>query len=189
MQEPLHAPAQTFNAGEVIIGHVSNSDPSHPLIHLPTVWGIDLSVSKHVFMIWLVAAAIFVVVTALVRRYVRQTKPVPTGLMNLLELTVVFIRDEVVRPNVGDKWVRVWTPFLLTLFLFILCANVIGLVPIFDVLALVDHTILRTGEHSFLQRLIHGGSTATGELQRHGRPGDDQLRGDHLGRARWRTAS
>ncbi len=164
MQDQTHAPAQPFNAGEVIIGHVSNSDPSHPLIHLPTVWGIDLSVSKHVFMIWLVAAIIFVVVTALVRRYVRQTRPVPTGLMNLLELTVVFIRDDVVRPNVGDKWVRVWTPFLLTLFLFILCANVIGLVPIFDLLALVDHTILRTGEHSFLQRLIHGGSTATGNF-------------------------
>ena len=164
MQEPLHAPAQTFNAGDVIISHVSNSDPSHPLIHLPTVWGIDLSVSKHVFMIWVVAAAIFFVITALVRRYVRQSTPVPRGLMNLLELTVVFIRDEVVRPNVGDKWVRVWTPFLVTLFLFILSANVIGLVPIFDTLALVDHAFLHTGEHSFLQRLIHGGSTATGNF-------------------------
>jgi F-type H+-transporting ATPase subunit a len=37
-------------------------------------------------------------------------------------------------------------------------------VPIFDLLALVDHTILHTGEHSFLQRLIHGGSTSTGNF-------------------------
>ena len=163
MPDQIH-PREPFNAGDVIISHVSNSDPSHPLIQLPTVWGIDLSVSKHVLMIWLVAAALFFVVTALVRRYVRQPRPVPTGWMNLLELTVVFIRDEVVRPNVGDKWVRVWTPFIVTLFLFILGANVIGLVPIFDTLALVDHTVLHTSEHSFLQRLIHGSTTATGNF-------------------------
>ena len=37
--------AQGFNAGEVIIGHVSNSSPDHPLIHLPPVFGIDMSVT------------------------------------------------------------------------------------------------------------------------------------------------
>jgi F-type H+-transporting ATPase subunit a len=60
-----------FNAGDTIIGHVANSGLDHPLIHLPKIWGIDFSVTKHVFMLWLVAAIIFVVVTLLVRRYVR----------------------------------------------------------------------------------------------------------------------
>ena len=50
-----HAAAQGFNAGETIIDHVSNSSLEHPLIHLPTIAGIDLSVTKHVFMLWLVA--------------------------------------------------------------------------------------------------------------------------------------
>ena len=45
-----------FNAGETIIGHVANSGLDHPLIHLPKIFGIDFSVTKHVFMIWLVAA-------------------------------------------------------------------------------------------------------------------------------------
>ena len=49
-----------FNAGEVIIGHVSNAT-DHPLIHLPKVFGIDMSVTKHVFMIWLVSVTLFVV--------------------------------------------------------------------------------------------------------------------------------
>ena len=40
--------AETFNAGEVIIEHVSNSSIDHPLIHLPTLFGIDFSVTKHV---------------------------------------------------------------------------------------------------------------------------------------------
>ena len=43
--------AEKFNAGKVIIEHVSNSSIDDPLIHLPTVFGIDFSVTKHVFMI------------------------------------------------------------------------------------------------------------------------------------------
>ena len=38
-----HAASQGFNAGETIINHVSNSSLDHPLIHLPTIAGIDLS--------------------------------------------------------------------------------------------------------------------------------------------------
>ena len=45
-----------FNAGETIIGHVANSSHEHPLIHLPKVMGIDFSVTKHVLMLWIVAA-------------------------------------------------------------------------------------------------------------------------------------
>jgi F-type H+-transporting ATPase subunit a len=153
-----------FDPGGLIIGHVANSDPEHPLFHLPTIWGIDLSVSKHVFMLWVVAALLFIVVTTVVRRFVRQsdTNPVPRGFTNALESIVTFIRDEVVLPNVGSKWVKTWTPLILTFFLFILTANAIGLVPIFDILALIDHTVLHSGEHSFMQRLLHGGATATG---------------------------
>jgi F-type H+-transporting ATPase subunit a len=155
-------PSGGFDAGEVIIGHVSNSSHQTPLIHLPTVFGIDLSVTKHVFMLWLVAATIFVVITAIVRRYVKDGKLVPSGGANLLEVAVDFIRDGVARPNLGDKWTDRWTPLLLTFFLFILAANLAGLIPIFDVLGLVDHYLLHTADGSFVKRLIHGSATATG---------------------------
>ena len=161
---PQQPPPETLDIGKVIIDHVSNSSPEHPLIHLPPIFGIDMSVSKHVFMLWLVAALIFIVVTALVRRYMAQPKMVPTGLMSVLEASVEFVRDDVVKPNVGAKRVLGWTPLLLTLALFILCANAIGLVPIFDTLALIDHYVLHTGDHSFLKRVIHGGATATGNF-------------------------
>ena len=68
------------------------------------------------------------------------------------------------RPNVGDKWVDTWTPLLITLFLFILGANVIGLIPIFDVLALLNHTVIHAAEDSFLTKVTHGGVTATGNF-------------------------
>lgn len=158
-----HAPAaESFDAGGTIIGHVSNSSLDHPLFHLPPVFGIDVSVTKHVFMLWLVAAVVAAVVIVLVRRFTRQPVPVPSRAMSALEVTVEFVRDSIVLPNVGRKWAAAWTPLLLSLFLFILFANAIGLVPIFDALALLDHWVLHTGEQSFLRRLIHGGTTATG---------------------------
>jgi F-type H+-transporting ATPase subunit a len=159
--EAAHGAAEKFNAGETIIHHVANSSHEDALIHLPTVFGIDFSVTKHVFMLWLVAATLFAVITWVVRRYLRQDRMIPSGLMNALEAVVEFVRDEIVQPNVGKKWVRTWAPLLLTFFFFILAANAIGLIPVFDVIGLLDHYVLHTGEHSFVKRLLHGGTTAT----------------------------
>jgi F-type H+-transporting ATPase subunit a len=162
--EAAHGASEAFNAGEVIIGHVANSPLDHPLIHLPTVFGIDMSVTKHVLMLWVVAAGLFVLVTAVVRRYVRQERLVPSGFMTALEYVVEFVRDSIVEPNVGRKWVHVYTPLLLTLFFFILAANLMGLIPLFDVLALANHTVLHPSEESFLARVTHGGVTSTGNF-------------------------
>ena len=150
-----------FNAGEVIIGHVSNSE--HPLIHLPSIFGIDFSVTKHVLMLWIVASLLFVIVTATVRKFLRQDRPIPTGFMTVLEIIVEFVRDSIVEPNVGRKWTKTWTPVLLTIGLFIFTANLIGIIPIFDVLGLVNHAV-HTPEESFLAQVVHGGTTATGNL-------------------------
>jgi F-type H+-transporting ATPase subunit a len=152
---------EKFNAGKTIIEHVSNSSINHPLIHLPPIFGIDFSVTKHVFMLWLVALTVFVVVTATVRRYLKQDRLLPSGFMNALEAVVEFVRDGIVQPNVGRKWVDVWAPLILTFFFFILFANAAGLVPIFEPIALLDHYVLHTGENSFLKQLLHGGTTAT----------------------------
>src|SRR5580704_16298657 len=153
--------AGKFDAGETIIHHVANSPLSEPLIHLPKVMGIDLSVTKHVMMLWVVAVLLFVVITWTVRRYLKQDRLIPTGFMNALEAVVVFIRDEIVQPNVGAKWVPTWAPLLLTLGFFIFAANAIGLIPIFDVLGLLDHYVLHTGDESWVKHIMHGGTTTT----------------------------
>jgi F-type H+-transporting ATPase subunit a len=153
--------AGKFDAGETIIHHVANSSLDDPLIHLPTLMGIDMSVTKHVLMLWVVALVLFVVVTVAIRRYLKQDRLIPSGFMNGLEAVVVFIRDEMVQPNVGKQWVSTWAPLLLTFGFFIFAANAIGLIPIFDVLGLLDHFVLHTGEHSWVKHLLHGGTTAT----------------------------
>jgi F-type H+-transporting ATPase subunit a len=156
--------AEKFNAGETIVHHVANSAPGEPLIHLPTIAGIDFSVTKHVFMLWLVAALLFVVITWAVRRYLKQDRLIPSGFMNALEAVVEFVRDDIAQPNVGKKWVNTWTPLILTFFFFIVTANGIGLIPIFDVLGLLDEYVFRTGEQSFVKHLVHGGTTVTGNF-------------------------
>jgi F-type H+-transporting ATPase subunit a len=158
---PGAAPAETFDAGKVIIEHVSNSGIDHPLIHLPKIMGIDFSVTKHVLMLWIVSIVLFTVVTWTVRRYVRQQRLLPTGLMNVLEAVVEFVRDTMVEPAVGRRWVRTWTPLILTLFLFIFTANIVGLIPMFEVLGLLDRFVLHSSPDSFIAKVLHGGSTAT----------------------------
>jgi F-type H+-transporting ATPase subunit a len=101
VQEHAAGAVEKFNAGETIIEHVSNSSLDHPLIQLPTVLGINFSVTKHVFMLWLVAATVFVVVTWTVRRYLKQGGLIPYGPMNALEAVVEYVRDSIVLPNVG----------------------------------------------------------------------------------------
>jgi len=153
--------AGKFDAGKVIIEHVSNSSIEHPLFHLPTVLGVDLSVTKHVLMLWLVSAFVFVLCTVTIRKYLRQDRPIPSGFMNALEALVEFIRDSIALPNFGKKWVNTWTPLLLTFFVFIFCANAIGLIPIFEVLGLLDYWVLHTADGSFVKQVMHGGTTAT----------------------------
>jgi F-type H+-transporting ATPase subunit a len=160
-----HAAAEAgFDAGELIMGHVANSSLEHPLLHLPPVFGIDIAVTKHVLMLWLVAGALFVFAALTVRRYLASGAKSPSKVMTALEFIVEFIRDNVVEPNVGRKWVMAYTPLFLTFFLFIFAANIIGLIPIFDLLALVNHTVLHLPPDSFLSQVTHGSVTATGNF-------------------------
>ena len=152
---------EAFNAGEVIIEHVSNSSLEHPILHLPHIGGIDFSVTKHVMMMWLVAAGLFLVITLATRRYLIQERRIPTGFMNALEAVVQFIRDSIVLPNVGAKFVNTWTPLILTLFVFILASNAVGLIPMFEVLGLLDRFMLHTDSESLVNGVLHGGTTAT----------------------------
>ena len=84
--------------------------------------------------------------------------------MGLIEYVIVRIRDEIVAPNVGKKWVNTYTPLIMMFFLFIVTINAIGLIPIFDVLSLLNHTVLHLPEDAFLTRLTHGGTTPTGNF-------------------------
>ncbi len=153
--------------GDNIIHHVSNSDIHHPIFHLPHLFNIDMSVTKHVLMLWIVAFSVGLFVIIPVQKYIQQQKLIPKGLMSFLEIVVSFVRDSIVKPNVGQKWVNNWAPLILTFLFFIFFANAIGMIPIFDVLGVVNRFILHVpanDSHNFINGLLHGGPTATGNF-------------------------
>jgi F-type H+-transporting ATPase subunit a len=107
------------NIGDVILHHVLDTK----LLSIK-ILGIDLSITKHVLMMWIAAALIVFVV----RSAFREQRTIPRGMANLLETVVVFLRDEVILPSMGEEG-RPYLPYLLTVFFFILFCNLLGLVP------------------------------------------------------------
>src|SRR3954468_21974094 len=98
------------NVGDVILHHVLDTK-----ILSIKILGIDLSITKHVLMMWIAAALV-----VFVFRYTFREHPaVPSGIANLLEAIIVFLRDEVALPNMGEEGRR-YLPYLLTVFFFIL---------------------------------------------------------------------
>ena len=153
--------------GDNIIHHVSNSDIEHPILNLPHLYNIDMSVTKHVLMLWIVAVSVGLFVIIPVQKFVKQNKLIPSGLMNFIEIIVTFVRDTIVKPNVGSKWVNNWAPLILTFLFFIFFANAIGMIPIFDLLGVINRFILHvpySDNHNFINGLLHGGPTATGNF-------------------------
>lgn len=93
-----------------------------------TIGGItfDFSISKHVF--FLLFSAFLLLTAALYAARKNRRNRVPKGVGNLFEVFIVFLRDEVVLPNMGPGGVK-YLPYLLTTFFFILIMNLVGLVP------------------------------------------------------------
>ena len=93
---------------------------------------VDFSLSRHLVFGLLSMALVFGLFVSLAGRY-RDGKgrtEAPRGtLQNMMEVLVVFIRDEVAKPNIGEKKYKKFLPYLLTAFFFILVSNILGLVP------------------------------------------------------------
>ena len=90
---------------------------------------LDLSPTKHVVFV-VVAAVLLVLVFIPIGRAMtdRYTDSAPKGLANAMEALVVYFRDEVVRRNIGHGG-DAYTPYILTIFFFILAMNMVGLIP------------------------------------------------------------
>ena len=126
--------AQAEDLGGFLMHHISNSrewkaTPWGPTLHFPSGWnvaGMDLSISLHVFLMLVAGALLILLLIPSTRR--RGLAPANRA-GNILEIMVLFIRDEVVKPNLGEKDTRKWAPFFLTLFFFLLTLNLISLIP------------------------------------------------------------
>ena len=109
--------------------HASHGEEGHEghAYHGPVVY--DLSITKSIFGMLLMLGLMVVLFGRMAGSYKSRQGQAPTGLTNALEPLVLFLRDEIAIPNIGEKKADKFLPFLMTVFFFIFFANLLGLVP------------------------------------------------------------
>lgn len=90
---------------------------------------LDFSITKNVTMIFMVFAIMFFMFSRMANSY-KKNGGLPKGLGRLLEPIVLYVRDEIARPNIGEKHYKRYMSYLLTVFFFVWIVNLFGLTPI-----------------------------------------------------------
>lgn len=98
-------------------GHVTNAQP------------IDFSITKNVFMILLVGLLMFLLFAGLGKSY-KKNGSIAKGAGRFFEPIILYIRDDIAIPNIGEKHYKKYMSFLLTIFFFIWFLNMFGLTPL-----------------------------------------------------------
>ena len=97
----------------------------HPL---NAVKPIDVSITKNVFSM-LLSVVLLLTLFGAAGRSARKNSGAPKGILAFLEPIIVFIREDIIIPNVGEKKYKTYIPYLITIFFFIFFNNLLGLIP------------------------------------------------------------
>jgi len=97
----------------------------HPL---NAVKPIDVSITKNVFSM-LLSVVLLLTLFGAAGRSARKNPGAPKGILAFLEPIIVFIREDIIIPNVGEKKYKTYIPYLITVFFFIFFNNLLGLIP------------------------------------------------------------
>jgi len=133
--ETVEAGQLSFDPGETIVNHLLDHgsfeithDINPPLPQFEPLFNgmLDLSITKHVVMMWLAAGLILLIGWLAARR---RNDAVPSGLRNAIEVVIRFIRDDVARKSIAGADAERYVPYLISTFFFILACNLLGLVP------------------------------------------------------------
>ncbi len=105
-------------------GGLSFDEHHHPTNVLP----IDLSITKNVASMFLSVIIILGLFIPMGKKY-KKGQLVPSGMQGFLEPIVLFIVDDIAKPNIGEHKYEKYLPYLLTVFFFIWINNMLGLLP------------------------------------------------------------
>lgn len=94
-----------------------------------TLW--DLSITKNVVAMFISMLLLVWMFLSVAKAYKRNQGKAPKGLQSFVEPLILFVRDDVAKPSIGDKRYARFMPFLLTVFFFIWINNLLGLIPFF----------------------------------------------------------
>lgn len=144
----IAAPEETFDAASMILGHVAD--------HGYGDW--PLLLTKAVAMMAIAAVVVLVGVRRAVAGYDENGVPRTRWAQMIDPFVEHFYRDVGLRFS-GEKWAKKVTPLLLNFFFFILTCNLLGLVPLGELVALGAHLMGRPAPE-----IVHGATTATGNV-------------------------
>lgn len=92
---------------------------------------LNFSITKLVLSLLMVSGLLCWIFISIGIKYKERADKAPTGLQNLLEPIILFVKNDIVIPSIGEKHYQRFMPYLLTVFFFILFNNALGLIPIF----------------------------------------------------------
>lgn len=114
---------KAYSPGRIVaVDDAGNVDPS--------VKVYDLSLSRNVVQMLISVILLIWIMTSVAGKYRsgQGVKSAPSGFQGVLEPVIIFVRDEVGKANLGDRYEK-YMPFLLTVFFFILLNALVGLIP------------------------------------------------------------
>lgn len=114
-----HQPVE-YNGYKMEHEHISLVNSEEPVL--------DLSITKNVMMLFINAALMLIIFITASRAYAKRRGMAPKGVQSFVEPIILFVKDEIVKPNVGPKYEK-FLPYLLTLFFFVFFGNLLGLLP------------------------------------------------------------
>ena len=122
-EQGLNVKKEGLNVGKIIA--VTEDDKLDASVSI-----LDLSLTRNVVQMILALSLLVWIMISIANRYKKGegVKTAPTGMQNLMEPIIAFVRDEVAKPNLGHKYEK-YLPYLLTVFFFILINNIFGLIP------------------------------------------------------------
>ena len=124
----IHSLPKNFYFNKEMHGKIYEKLPNGTVVR-----PIDLSITKTVAQIWIVVIVLIAIFTYCARWYKKhdERKEAPSGFVGMMEMLITTINDDVIKQSIGEKHYKKYSPYLLTVFFFILTANVLGLIPFF----------------------------------------------------------
>ena len=111
-----------------VAGHGNLAEDTQKGAYVASAKPLDLSITKNVFVIMLMCGFMLFVFGKIAKSY--KTSALPSGSGKFLEPIIIFVRDEIAIPNIGEKHYKKYMSYLLTVFFFIWFINLFGMFPL-----------------------------------------------------------
>lgn len=121
-------------------GKLAFDEEHHPVNDRP----LNFSITKNVFTLFISAGLMLLIFIPVARSY-KKHQGAPKGMAGFMEPLILFVRDDIAKPNIGEKKYEKYMPYLLTVFFLIWIGNLFGLIPFFPFAGTLTNDIVFTG--------------------------------------------